>query len=111
MQNKWADRSRPLVVHACSSTTYPYSHYNIYKDSVYPFYQQNPCKLRFAVGPYVRYVCRPLRGQFPVISPLLGIPTQNRVTAALVSRAHFVQHMQQWWRPAGQPFHPRLVLL
>lgn len=53
-QNKWADRSKPLVVHACSSTTYPYSHYNIYKDSVYPFYQQNPCKLRFTLGPYVR---------------------------------------------------------
>ena len=55
-QNKWADRSRPLVVHACSSTTYPYSHYNIYRDSVYPFYQQNPCKLRFTLGSYVR--CR-----------------------------------------------------
>ena len=53
-QNKWADRSRPLVVHACSSTTYPYSHYNIYRDSVYPFYQQNPCKLRFTLGSYVR---------------------------------------------------------
>ena len=57
------------MVHACSSTTYPYSHYNIYKDCVYPFYQQNPCKLRFAVGSYVRYVCRPLHGHFPVLSP------------------------------------------
>ncbi|CAL5224937.1 g7706 [Coccomyxa viridis] len=55
VQNKWADRSRPLVVHACSSTTYPYSHYNIYRDSVYPFYQQNPCKLRFTLGSYVRH--------------------------------------------------------
>ena len=53
-QNKWADRSRPLVVHACSSTTYPYSHFNIYRQSVYAFYEQNPCKLRFTLGPYVR---------------------------------------------------------
>lgn len=53
-QNKWADRSRPLVVHACSSTTYPYSHYKIYRENVYPFYQQNPCKLRFTLGSYVR---------------------------------------------------------
>ena len=55
-QNKWADRSRPLVVHACSSTTYPYSHFNIYAQSVYPFYQQHPCKLRFTLGSYVRCV-------------------------------------------------------
>jgi hypothetical protein len=98
------------VVHACSSTTYPYSHYNIYKDSVYPFYQQNPCKLRFAVGPYVRYVCRLLHDHSPCFRPLSGIPTQNSFTDALVSRAHFVQHVQQWWRPAGQPIHPCLIL-
>ena len=42
------------MVHACSSTTYPWSHYKIYRDIVYPFYQQNPCKLRFTFGPYVR---------------------------------------------------------
>ena len=53
-QNKWSDRSRPLIVHACSSTTYPYSHYKIYRENVYPFYQQNPCKLRFTLGTYVR---------------------------------------------------------
>ena len=41
------------MVHACSSTTYPWSHYKIYADIVYPFYQQNPCKLRFSLRPYV----------------------------------------------------------
>ena len=61
MQNKWTDRSRPLVIHACSSTTYPYTHFNIYRQSVYAFYQRNPCKMRFALGPYVRCCAPPRR--------------------------------------------------
>jgi hypothetical protein len=54
VQNSW-DRSRPLIVHAASSTTFPVSHYQIYKDIVYPFWVENPAKFRFNFGPYQRY--------------------------------------------------------
>ena len=52
-QTQW-DRSAPLIVHACSSTTYPTSHYTIYKDIVYPYWTQHPAKYRFALGAYQR---------------------------------------------------------
>lgn len=54
-QNAW-DRSRPLIVHAAASTTYPTSHYTVYKDIVYPYWSENPAKFRFNFGPYQRSV-------------------------------------------------------
>ena len=56
LQTQW-DRTAPLIVHACSSTTYPTSHYTIYKDYVYPYFSQNPAKYRFALGAYQK--CAP----------------------------------------------------
>ncbi len=55
-QNSW-DRSRPLIVHAASSTSYPISHYSIYKENVYPYWSANPAKFRFNFGGYQR--CAP----------------------------------------------------
>ncbi|CAL8472356.1 g11899 [Coccomyxa elongata] len=54
VQNSW-DRSRPLIVHAASSTSYPISHYSIYKENVYPYWSANPAKFRFNFGGYQRY--------------------------------------------------------
>ena len=48
-QTQW-DRRAPLIVHACSSTTYPISHYTIYKDIAYPYWTQNPAKYRFSLA-------------------------------------------------------------
>ena len=53
LQTSW-DRSAPLIVHACSSTTFPVTHFHIYKDAVYPFWSANPAKYRFALGAYQR---------------------------------------------------------
>lgn len=50
-QNSW-DRSKPLIVHAASSTSNPYSHFSIYKEVVYPYWSENPAKFRFNFGGY-----------------------------------------------------------
>lgn len=75
------------MVHACSSTTYPWSHYKIYRDIVYPFYQHYPCKMRFTLGPYVR--CAALQpctllSRALLCGRLYGCPTRR--CAALCSR-------------------------
>lgn len=53
VQNSW-DRSQPLIVHAASSTSHPWSHFNIYKEVVYPYWSANPAKFRFNFGGYQR---------------------------------------------------------
>ena len=78
------------MVHACSSTTYPWSHYKIYADIVYPFYQQNPCKMRFTLGSYVR--CAALTPRTSLHVPLSGCQTcrSSFVQLAWSSRAFFL---------------------